>query len=58
MWRRNAVRCVEIFVLGLVLDGVPVETFITAHQDFIAPELMCQIQNGAGQGGYAWLMNF
>ena len=31
--------CVEICVLGLVLGGVMVETKITAHHFFVAPDL-------------------
>ena len=58
MWRRNTARCVEIFVLGLVLGGVLVETLIAAHHVFVAPDMMCQMQKGAGQGEYSWPMIF
>ena len=43
--------CVEICVLGLVLGGVMVETVITAHYVFVAPDVdVPNIKTGAEQG--------
>ena len=43
--------CVEICVLGLVLGGVMVETVITAHYVFVAPDVdVPNKKTGAEQG--------
>ena len=49
--RKCRMVCVEICVLGLVLGGVMVETKITAHHFFVAPDLdVPNIKTGAEQG--------
>ena len=50
-WRRVAAWCVEICVLGLVLGCVTVETSITAHHVFVAPDVdVPNGKTGAEQG--------